>query len=211
VPASWLSLQSALGELGRSSRDVAALVLTHAHFDHIGFAERARSTFGIPVLVHENDVPLTRHPTQYAHERARSKYLLTYPKALPCILAFARTRAFFPKRIEKVQRYVDGTLDVPGSPEVVFTPGHTLGHCALHFRDRDTLIAGDTPVTFNPYTARHGPQLVARAANADTDRARASLDAVAATGAGTVLTGHGPPWTEGAEELARQARAATVQ
>src|SRR4051794_37855334 len=69
VPASWRSLAGALRDLGRRARDIAALVLTHAHFDHIGFAERARSTFGIPVLVHENDVPLTRHPLQYAHER----------------------------------------------------------------------------------------------------------------------------------------------
>jgi glyoxylase-like metal-dependent hydrolase (beta-lactamase superfamily II) len=127
------------------------------------------------------------------------------------MLAFTKTRAFFPKPIERVERYVDGTLDVPGSPTVVFTPGHTLGHCALHFEDRDTLIAGDTPVTFNPYTARPGAQLVARAANADTERALASLDAVAATGAGTVLTGHGPPWTDGAEALVARARAAGVQ
>src|SRR4051812_49330638 len=62
VPSSWGSFEAALQELGRSPRDVKALVLTHAHFDHIGFAERVRKELGIPVWVHENDVLLTRKP-----------------------------------------------------------------------------------------------------------------------------------------------------
>ena len=57
VPASWDSLHKALRALGRSPREIRALVLTHAHFDHIGFAERARADLGLPVWVHENDVP----------------------------------------------------------------------------------------------------------------------------------------------------------
>ena len=31
----------------------------------------------------------------------------------------------------------------PGRPRVVFTPGHTYGHCALHLPDRDVLLTGD--------------------------------------------------------------------
>lgn len=42
VPRSWDSLHIALRELGRDPGEIRALVLTHAHFDHIGFAERAR-------------------------------------------------------------------------------------------------------------------------------------------------------------------------
>lgn len=41
LPASWRSLLEALNAIGRSPRDIEAIVLTHAHFDHIGFAERA--------------------------------------------------------------------------------------------------------------------------------------------------------------------------
>ena len=102
----------------------------------------------------------------------------------------------------------DGTLDVPGRPRIIHTPGHTHGHVALHFADRDALIAGDAVVTLDPYTAKTGPRLVARAATADTERALASLDALSATGARTVLTGHGEPWTEGVEAMVREARAA---
>jgi glyoxylase-like metal-dependent hydrolase (beta-lactamase superfamily II) len=80
VPPSWSSLTEALAAIGRRPAEVKALVLTHAHFDHIGFAERARRKLGIPVYVHENDVPLTRQPRQYAHG-ARAHVVL--PHAVP--------------------------------------------------------------------------------------------------------------------------------
>jgi glyoxylase-like metal-dependent hydrolase (beta-lactamase superfamily II) len=209
VPRSWASLLEALGErLG----DVRAVVLTHAHFDHVGYAERARRELRVPVYVHEDDVPLTRHPWRYDHERARAPYLVTHVKALPIVAAFLRDRAFWPAPIREVVRYGDGgTLPVPGRPVVVPTPGHTLGHCALHLPDRDTVFAGDAIVTLDPYTGRTGPRLVARAATVDSERNLATLDALAATGARTVLTGHGSPWTRGVEaavEAARHAGAA---
>jgi glyoxylase-like metal-dependent hydrolase (beta-lactamase superfamily II) len=110
--------------------------------------------------------------------------------------------------IREVQRYQEGTLPVPGSPRVVPTPGHTLGHCALHLPERDAVIAGDAIVTLNAYTARRGPQIVAEAATVDSRRALDSLDALAATEARIVLVGHGDPWTGGAEEAVLAARAA---
>jgi glyoxylase-like metal-dependent hydrolase (beta-lactamase superfamily II) len=206
VPSSWRSLDAALHDLGRKRDDIQALVLTHGHFDHIGFAEHARSELGIPVYVHENDVPLTRHPRQYGHERPFSWYLLTQFQAFPMVASFVRHRAWWPKPIKDVRRYENGTLDVPGTPQVVFTPGHTLGHCALHFPDRNAVIAGDAVVTFNPYRASKGPQIVSGAATVDSTRALASLDALAATGAQTVLTGHGEPWKDGAEAIVEHAR-----
>jgi glyoxylase-like metal-dependent hydrolase (beta-lactamase superfamily II) len=204
VPSSWDSLQDALDDLGRT--DVRALVLTHAHFDHVGFAERARRELRIPVYVHTNDAPITRHPWRYDHERNRIVYLLTQPRALPIVWSFLRHLAFWPRPLGEVTRYDDGELPVPGRPRVVFTPGHTLGHCALHLPDRDAVIAGDAVVTLDPYTGRTGPRMVARAATADSERNRASLDALAATGARVVLTGHGEPWTGGAEAIAAAAR-----
>jgi glyoxylase-like metal-dependent hydrolase (beta-lactamase superfamily II) len=211
VPSSWESLQDALARLGHDRSAVEAVVLTHAHFDHVGFAEKARTELGVPVYVHENDVPLTSHPWRYDHERPRSLYFLTQPRALPIVAGFLRHRAFWPPPVKDVIRFTDGVLPVPGSPRVVYTPGHTLGHCALHLPDRDAVIAGDAVVTLDPYTGRRGPRLVARAATVDSERNTAALEALAATRARTVLVGHGDPWTGGAEEavaLARRAGAA---
>jgi glyoxylase-like metal-dependent hydrolase (beta-lactamase superfamily II) len=212
VPSSWQTLQAALAQLGRRLDDVRAVVLTHGHFDHVGFAEKARSTLGVPVYVHENDVPLTRHPWRYDHERPRSLYFATQPRALPIVAAFLGHRAFWPRPIKEVVRYGngnrDGTLPVPGALRIVPTPGHTIGHCALHLPDRDAIIVGDALVTLDPYTGRTGPRLVARAATVDSRRNLEALDAVAATGAQTVLVGHGKPWTGGAEAAVAQARAA---
>ena len=205
LPASWQSLLWALERLGRSTGDVEALVLTHAHFDHIGFAERARAELGVPVWVHENDEPLTRRPWLYMSERSPFSYL--GPRTLPIVGSFVRAGAPRVGAIHQVRRFgSEGTLDVPGSPNVVFTPGHTLGHVALYLPERDAVISGDALVTHDPYTDTRGPRIVARAATADSERALASLEPLARTGASTLLPGHGEPWTGGVEGAVEEAR-----
>jgi glyoxylase-like metal-dependent hydrolase (beta-lactamase superfamily II) len=97
---------------------------------------------------------------------------------------------------------------VPGRPRVVATPGHTFGHVAFHLPERDVLLCGDAVVARDPYTDETGPRLVALAATADLAQATASLDRIEATGAATVLPGHGPPWRDGAQDMARRAREA---
>ena len=91
---------------------------------------------------------------------------------------------------------------------VVFTPGHTDGHCALHLPAADAIITADALVTLDPYTARRGPRLVARAATADVAANLDSLEAIQATGAQVVLPGHGEPFRSGVAAAVRMARAA---
>jgi glyoxylase-like metal-dependent hydrolase (beta-lactamase superfamily II) len=163
----------------------------------------------VPVLAHEREVPVTRHPWRYDHERSRVPYMLRHPGFDRAFAAMAAMGALFVKGLKETRTYGDDErLDVPGRPQVVFTPGHTHGHCALHLADRGVLIAGDAFVTFNPYTASNGPQIVSGAATANSERALESLDALAATGAPVVLTGHGGPWTQGVASAVERARAA---
>jgi glyoxylase-like metal-dependent hydrolase (beta-lactamase superfamily II) len=208
LPRSWDSLRSALEQLGRTFGDIEAVVLTHGHFDHVGFARRAREELGVPVFVPRGEEPVVAHPWRYDHERSRLPYA-RHPSFLRVFATMTLAGAPVVKGLEDVRFYDPGaTLDLPGSPEVVSTPGHTHAHCSLHLRDRGVLLAGDAVVMHDVYTGRHGPCVVAGAATADTARALVSLDAVAATGAQVVLTGHGEPWTGGAvaaAELAREA------
>ena len=206
TPAGWGLLLEALRELGRELSDVEALVLTHAHYDHVGFAARLRRSTGIPVWLHEGDVRLSRHPQIYGFEELPFKYFKS-SDFRKVALSFLRSRAFFARPLSDVRTYDgEGELDVPGKPRVVFTPGHTDGHCSIHLPDRDVLIAGDAVVMLDPYSGRTGPRLVAKAATNDSAQAIASLDKIERTGAGTVLTGHGEPFNGGAEEAARLAR-----
>jgi glyoxylase-like metal-dependent hydrolase (beta-lactamase superfamily II) len=208
IRASWKSLATALVELHASLDDIEAIVLTHAHFDHTGFAERLRVERQIPVWVHENDAPLTKHPLQYGHARSRIPYLFN-PKSLPIAAAMFAGRAFWPTPIKEVRTFTEGDdLPVPGSPEIVYTPGHTLGHCAFHLPDRDAVIAGDAVVMLDPYMGAKGPRIVSAAATVDVERNLRTLDAIAETGAQIVLTGHGDTWFGGAAEAVRLAREA---
>jgi glyoxylase-like metal-dependent hydrolase (beta-lactamase superfamily II) len=73
---------------------------------------------------------------------------------------------------------------------------------------KETVIAGDALVTYNPYTGSSGPQLVARAATANSEQALASLNRLRDTGARLLPSGHGPVWAAGVEEAVQQAFAA---
>jgi glyoxylase-like metal-dependent hydrolase (beta-lactamase superfamily II) len=193
-------------------KPLRAVVLTHGHLDHVGFAERARKELGATVYIPEGDVKIATSPIPMAKsERNPLVYVLRYGETRRLYLGALRQRGVAGQRIKQYETYRGGDdLPVPGRRAAVDTPGHTFGHIALHLRDRDVLFTGDALVTFDPYTGRRGPRMVARAATADSALNRRSLDALEATGARIVLTGHGEPWHEGIGAAVTAAREAGV-
>jgi glyoxylase-like metal-dependent hydrolase (beta-lactamase superfamily II) len=205
LPASWNRLPGHLREIGREPGDVAAAILTHAHPDHVGFAELIRTEWDVHVWLHERDRSLSRHPFRYETEhsvlRHRNRHVLKVG------IAMVRDGALGTQPIGDVRAFDDETeLDVPGRPRPVLTPGHTHGHAAFFFEDRGAIIVGDALATLEPYTGRLGPRLVSGAATADLVAAMASLQRIAETGAGVVLPGHGPAFTGGAQAAVDRAR-----
>lgn len=206
LPGYFGDLLAELAAMGRSIEDVRAVLLTHAHTDHIGFAERIRSERGVPIRIHEADAALARGEVKQKNEGGGKTRLL------PAIsfLAFGIRKGYLGiKHIAEVSTFGDGaTLDVPGAPRVIHVPGHTAGSAALLLSSRDAILVGDAFVTLNVMNGSTGPQLFPNF-NADNRQAFESLRRFDGLEAGLVLPGHGIPWTGGLAEALRLVRAGT--
>ncbi len=208
TPRDWDFLARTVAAMGRRLDDLEAVLLTHAHSDHTGFAERAREEAHADVRVHGADAAVAKGAKQPKNDGSIVPYLLRL-EAYRTLFSLTRRGAMKIVPIAEVSTFSDGeTLAVPGSPRVVHAPGHTPGAAALFFESRRTVMTGDSLVTRNPLTGRVGPQVAPAALNSDTERAIRSLDALGGIPAETVLPGHGEPWTEGAAEAARLAKVA---
>lgn len=202
VPGYFDELPTELESMGRTLEDVTAVVLTHGHSDHIGFAERLRLEGGVPVSVHELDAALAQGeaPNPSAGMGARKMSSL-----LGFLLWGARRGAMRTKNLTEVGTFIDGaTLDVPGALRVIPTPGHTPGSVVLHAPGVDALLVGDAFSTYSVVTGADGPQI--SPFTADPDQALASLDQLEGVQAGWVLPGHGDAWTDGVDAAVQQVR-----
>jgi glyoxylase-like metal-dependent hydrolase (beta-lactamase superfamily II) len=206
LPGYRPQLEPTLAQLGRTLGDVAAVLLTHGHPDHIGFAEALRAQTGVPVYVHELDAELARTQEKPQHERSLVPYL-GRPRAWPVVAHVLRNGRRAP--VKEVWTFGGGwELDVPGRPVAVHVPGHTLGSCAFHFPNTGALLAGDALCARNPFLARRGPQIMPGCFSLSSKQALRSLKRLAGISAAVVGFGHGDPWTGGvaaAIEMAQMA------
>lgn len=206
-PSTGRAVIDCLAALGRSPADIRALLLTHGHFDHVGFARGLRASLGVPVWVHPDDRRLAAHPYRYRPQQNRFTFPLGHPGSVPILASMVAAGALTVRGVEADRTYADGeVLPVPGRPRAVHTPGHTYGQSVFALTDRDVVITGDALVTLDPYTGRRGPRLVAPAATADMTLAADSLSPIAHLDVAVVLPGHGNPWLSGARAAVDEAR-----
>jgi glyoxylase-like metal-dependent hydrolase (beta-lactamase superfamily II) len=186
---------------------VEAVVLTHAHADHVGVAEMLRRETGARVFVHADDEQLATTGKAIGKNEGPFLPYLRHAAAWKLLWELGRNGALRVRAIHDVTTFTDGEqLDVPGRPRVVQTPGHTPGHCALVFSESGVVFVGDALCTYNPLTGTRGPQLMPKAFTRNLHQANTSLDRLAEVEAANVLPGHGEPWTDGAKAAAEQAR-----
>ena len=200
-------LDEALAAIGRGIGDVEALVLTHAHIDHIGFAQKLQAERGIPVHAHELEVPQATTGKAPKTEGSLAPALLRYGTARRVVWHIARNGGARPPRLGQVESFGDGAeLDVPCRPRAIHTPGHSPGHCVLHVPAEGALFVGDAMAGWSTITGAEGPIIPPKEFNNSTEQARRSLDAIEPLDVQTLYFGHGDPWTGGAAAAVAEAR-----
>ena len=198
MPGYYDEIPRELAAVGRKIEDVRAVVLTHGHTDHIGFAERLRTERHLPVWIHELDADLARGGPGPRQSFGR----ISLGPLLGFLWLGLRNGGLKRPIVHEVSTYGDGaTLDVPGSPKVTLVPGHTPGSAALAVAALDALFVGDALCTYSVTTGKHGPRIAPF--SADPAQAKESLAKLGGSSARLVLPGHGDPWTGGMAEAVR--------
>jgi glyoxylase-like metal-dependent hydrolase (beta-lactamase superfamily II) len=204
-PGYFDQLPPALSELDRSLDDVAAVVLTHYHGDHVGCAERIRSESGAPVFAPVADVEGVRGGK--VPQPGGMTASLWRPRMIRFVAHAIASGGAKQVPVAEVRSYDDGdVLDVPGRLRVIHTPGHTGGHCSLLGEDQGVLFAGDALTTAAFLTGQTAPRI--HAFNEDATRARESIAKLEPLPADVVVFGHGDPFRGSPSGAVAQARSA---
>ncbi len=103
--------------------EVAAILLTHAHFDHIWGCNELRHKTGVKVYAYEAERELCESSLKNCSEMAGRAYTVMVDEYLKDNQAVTIEGMTF---------------------QVIATPGHTIGSCCYYFENDKILISGDT-------------------------------------------------------------------
>ena len=168
-----------------------AILLTHAHFDHVGALETLAAEWDVPVIAHELERPYLDGTASYPPPDP------TVGGGLMSILSpmFPRSPVDVSARLHTL--LPDGRI--PGLPDWrwIHTPGHTPGHVSFWRSQDRLLIAGDAVITTRQESAyaalmqtpeMHGPPMYF---TQDWQASKRSVETLAALEPETIVTGHG--------------------
>jgi N-acyl homoserine lactone hydrolase len=148
------TLASQLDEIGVGPDDIGTISISHAHFDHIGNCRLFPKAKWV-VQRAEYNAMFGPNPEEFGY--LPELYLTMHQNEV---------------------ELVEGDHDIfgDGAVKLVFTPGHTLGHCSLLVRLPETgavLLSGDVAHNRENFRCRRVPSF-----NADKLATAASMDKV---------------------------------
>jgi glyoxylase-like metal-dependent hydrolase (beta-lactamase superfamily II) len=111
-----------LDTIKQHALDVKAVLLTHAHFDHIGAVGEVVAATGAPLFIHPLEMPLYRAGGGAALFGLPPRH---YPEP-DVLLEPGRAVEFGPLKFD-----------------VLFVPGHTVGHVAFYSAEGGAVFSGD--------------------------------------------------------------------
>ena len=205
-PGHYKTFADGIHSIGRDIKDVEAVLITHAHADHTGFAARVAKEANAPIFIHEADLEKATKILQLPWLGLLSNAWRPYTATM---LGTAIYNGIFTMpTIPKANSLKGGeTLDVPGKPQVFHTPGHTPGDVNYYLPKQGILFSGDTLITRDLYTGEQGnPQVAGHLLNYDDKEALRTLDVLREIGNVTMLPGHGKPWHGEMSEAVETAR-----
>jgi glyoxylase-like metal-dependent hydrolase (beta-lactamase superfamily II) len=112
-----------LQALEQENAKLEAIVLTHAHLDHVFGVDKVRNRFDIPVYLHKEDL--------YFWEN----YMLSAARFGFDVKPFD----FVPENMSPTTDYEIAGMHF----DVRFTPGHAPGHVSLYSKEHALVISGD--------------------------------------------------------------------
>ncbi|ALC81620.1 MULTISPECIES: MBL fold metallo-hydrolase [Bacillus] len=101
-----------------------AILLTHAHFDHIGALDLVREEWNLPVYLHEEEKDWLQNPSLNGSAR---------------LLGQGITAKQADVLIEKDQKVKIGSFQF----DIFHTPGHSPGSVSYYFQDEGIVLSGD--------------------------------------------------------------------
>ena len=149
IPETYKVLDEALATLGKTTKDIDRIFLTHFHADHCGIAGAIQKLSGASVRLSATDEMRLQHNNRLEElaERARNFFL---PQGLPqkAMDTLVKLMALFRKatlpfqvgtHLEPHEKITLGDRTI----EVIAAPGHTAGQMCFYFPDEGIFLAGD--------------------------------------------------------------------
>lgn len=193
LPNSLPRIEVELKVIGKSLSDIKRILITHAHYDHIGSLAALQAASGAKVYAHH----------RYESAVIRGEKSVVRPPREQLNLLGKLMISGKPPDVAPVQvdyELKEGDLIDEALPglQVIDEPGHSPGQCGFWQPDQRLLFCGDVmariPFSLNTPPAAFTP---------DMDEAKRSIHKVAELGIATLCLGHGNPYIGNADEAVR--------